>query len=129
MEARREEEDAWQIKLKWWRSTVRPLIVNRWKEQGVVISATLGPGLGSVRCLVVFGPETVTTALAPLPCYHHHWPESFSLPARSSSHLALCNADTISQYSHSGINKTSCWHVSVPVGITRSVSSFTSPPR
>lgn len=46
MRARR-EEDAGQIKLKWWSGTVRPLIVNRWKEQGVVISATWGPGLFS----------------------------------------------------------------------------------
>lgn len=53
----------------------KALIVNRWKEQGVVISATLGPGLSSVHCLVVVGPETVTTALAPLPYYRHRWPE------------------------------------------------------
>lgn len=49
-----------------------------------------------------------------------------SLPALPA--IQRCsNTDTISQHSHSSINKTSCWHVSVPVGITRSVSSFTSP--
>lgn len=50
------------------------------------------------------------------------------MPACSSNHSALCNTETISQHSRSGINKTSRWHKSVPEGITRLVSSFTSPP-
>ena len=48
--------------------------------------------------------------------------------ARESQHGCLLfhplTPKTISQHSRSGINKTSCWHGSVPQGITRSVSSF-----
>lgn len=46
MKARREEDGGW-IEVKWWSNIVRPLIVNRWKEQEVVIRATWGTGLCS----------------------------------------------------------------------------------
>lgn len=76
----------------------------------------------------MLGPEAASSALIPLPWYDRHWPENPSMPACSSIHSALCKTETISQPSHSGINKTSCWHESVPEGITRLVSTFTSPP-
>lgn len=127
---RQREPEGKRMEAKRWSGTVRPLMENRWKEQGVVISATWGLGLRSAQCLVVVGPEAAaSTALIPLPWYYRHWPENPSMPARSSIHSALCNTETISQHSHSGTNKTSRWHQSVPEGITRLVSSFTSPLR
>lgn len=110
-----------------WSGDVRPLMESRWTEQGAVISATWRLGLCSAERVVVVGPEAASSAFILLPWYHRHWPENPSRPPCSFLLSALCNTETISQHSRSGINKTSCWHESVPEGITRLVSSFTSP--
>lgn len=49
------------------------------------------------------------------------------MPPCSSIHREVRNTEIISR--HFGINKTSCCHQSTPEGITRLVSSFTSPHR
>lgn len=44
---RQREPEGKRMEAKRWSGTVRPLMENRWKEQGVVISATWGLGLRS----------------------------------------------------------------------------------
>lgn len=86
-------------------------------------------GTGPLQCLVSSGGWPRGCVLA-----SHSPPMVPQSLARESQHACLffhptlCNTETVSQHSHSGINKTSRWHESVPEGITRLVSSFTSPP-
>lgn len=61
----------------------------------------------------------------PLLWYLRLCPENPSMPPCSSIHREVRYTETISR--HFGVNKTSRCHQSTPEGITRLVSSFTSP--